>query len=138
MAKLIKVRSKSIGDKQATVKEYELLSLYPAYDDYDNSFDCVFKHELEGLREVLYYEYDKVHAYEKMRIEAKMPKYLSDDPAEVFGLDCDKEYYAYKERRRAWVDSKISDSAFFKRRFNDMWAEPHGYDEYVEILSISD
>ena len=105
--KKITVKSKRIGDKGATVKVHELWGLVPAFDDYDDSFDCVYQRQLGDLRE--------------------------DDfsPAWI-------KYSEYGNKRRAWVDAKISDSAFFMRRFNDMFAEPNEYGEFTEILSINE
>lgn len=135
--KKITVKSKRLGDKEATVKVHELWGLVPAFDDYDDSFDCVYQRQLGDLRDVLSFEYDKMHAHEKMRIEAGLQEELSDDPEDDFSPAWLK-YSEYGNKRRAWVGAKISDSAFFMRRFNDMFAEPDKYGEFTEILSINE
>ena len=135
--KRITVKSKRIGDKEPTVRVHEMWNLAPAIDEYDDSFDCVYQRELGDLRDVLYFEYDKMHAHEKMRIESSLPEKLSDDAEDDFSPEWLK-WMDYDNKKRAWVDAKISDNAFFMRRFNDMFAEPNEYGEFTEILSINE
>ena len=132
--KKITVEYKGIGDKEAQTITRESYSFRPAYDDYDSTFECEYQQSLGKLVRALYAEYDIIHEIEKQQAERAIPSELSDDPEDAYtGL---LEMSEYEKQREAWVDAKLSDSAFVMGRFNEMFAPPSKYGEYIKIIAI--